>query len=487
MDTAKFMESLQTTLGAELPSIIGAIALLIVGWFLAVVVRAGVRRLLSALRINERIGETTEEKMDVEKGVAVGAFWLIILITLVGVFNTLSLELVSDPFNQLLSQVIGYLPRLLAGSLLLILAWLLATLLRALSSRALAATKWDEKLAEEAGTKPMSKSVGNVLFWLTFLLFVPAILGAFDLEGLLEPVQGMIDEALAMIPNIVAAVAIGFVGWLVAKVLRGLVSNLLAAVGVDKLGADVGLSNQVQISRLVGMIVFIFVFIPALIAALDALQIESISAPATEMLSMILEAVPNLLAAAVILIITWYVAKFAADIVSRLLSGLGFDTVPKRLGFSYAFKAPITPSGIVGGLIVFFAMLFATVEAANRLGFSQVRDLVSTFIEFGGDILLGGVIFIVGYWLANLAFKAVARASGKDSSGLGQIARLAILGLVIAMGLRAMGIADDIVNLAFGLTLGAVAIAFALSFGLGGREAAGKQMEHWLGKLRKGE
>jgi hypothetical protein len=487
MDMATFMESLQTTLGTQLPSIIAAIALLIVGWFLAVVVRAGVRRLLSALKVNERIGETTDEKMDVEKGVAVGAFWLIILVTLVGVFNALSLELVSDPFNQLLSQIIGYLPRLLAGALLLILAWILATLLRALSAKALAATKWDERLAEEAGTKPMSKSVGNVLFWLTFLLFVPAILGAFDLEGLLEPVQGMIDEALSMIPNIVAAVAIGFVGWVVARVLRGLVSNLLAAVGVDRFGADVGLSSQVQISRLVGMIVFIFVFIPALIAALDALQIESISAPATEMLSMILEAVPNLLAAAVILIITWYVAKFAADIVSRLLSGLGFDTVPQRLGFSYAFKAPMTPSAIVGGLIVFFAMLFATVEAANRLGFSQVRDLVSTFIEFGGDILLGGAIFIIGYWLANLAFNAIARASGKDTSGLGQIARLAILGLVIAMGLRAMGIADDIVNLAFGLTLGAVAVAFALSFGLGGRDAAGKQMEHLFSKLRKGE
>ena len=48
-----------------------------------------------------------------------------------------------------------------------------------------------------------------------------------------------------------------------------------------------------------------------------------------------------------------------------------------------------------------------------------------------------------------------------------------------------MGIADDIVNLAFGLTLGSVAIAVALSFGLGGREAAGRQMEFWLSKLRK--
>ena len=65
------------------------------------------------------------------------------------------------------------------------------------------------------------------------------------------------------------------------------------------------------------------------------------------------------------------------------------------------------------------------------------------------------------------------------------VVRIAIVGLAIAMGLRAMGIADDIVNLAFGLILGAVAVTIALSFGLGGREAAGKQMDYWLEKLRK--
>ena len=60
-----------------------------------------------------------------------------------------------------------------------------------------------------------------------------------------------------------------------------------------------------------------------------------------------------------------------------------------------------------------------------------------------------------------------------------------ILGLVLAMGLRAMGIADSIVELAFGLVLGAIAVAVALSFGLGGREAAGRQMEHWLSRMRR--
>ncbi len=485
MDLSTFTQSLQSTLGTHIPAILGALAILIVGWFVAVLARAGVRKALSMLRVNTRISETTDEKMDVEAGISIGVFWLIILVTLIGVFNTLNLELVSNPFNELLTQVFGYLPRLLAGALLLLIAWVLATVLRALVSKALGSTSWDKKLSEQAGMEPMSRSVGNVLFWLTMLLFVPAILGALDLQGLLQPVQGMIDKTLAMIPNIFAAIAIGFIGWLVAKVLRGLVANLLSAAGLDRVGETAGLNKSVSLSRIVGMLVFIFVFIPALIAALDALQIESIAAPATDMLALILEAVPNLLAAAVILVITWYVAKFAADIVGRLLAGMGFDTLPEKLGFTYAFKAPFTPSALVGGIIVFFAMLFAVVEASNRLGFDQVRDLVSLFIEFGGDVLVGGVILVVGFWLANLAAKAIDKGSGERTSGLAQIARFAILGLVIAMGLRAMGIADDIVNLAFGLTLGAVAVAVALSFGLGGREAAGRQMEHWLSKLRK--
>ena len=67
------------------------------------------------------------------------------------------------------------------------------------------------------------------------------------------------------------------------------------------------------------------------------------------------------------------------------------------------------------------------------------------------------------------------------------LARFAILGVVFAMGLRAMDLANEIVNAAFYLTLGAVAVAVALSFGLGGREAAGKQMEHWLGRSRGGK
>ncbi|MDH3310773.1 MAG: mechanosensitive ion channel [Gammaproteobacteria bacterium] len=485
MDFSALGTSLSNSLGAHLPNILGALAILIVGWVIAVAARAALIRLLAMLKVNQRIQESTDQKMNVESGIAAGVFWVILLVTVLGVLNALDLELVSDPFQVLVTQIFGYLPRLAAGTILVLVAWLVATVLRTLVTRVLEKTAMDEKLSAKAGMEPMSKNVGNVLFWLVILLFIPAILGAYALEGLLAPVQSMINKSLAVLPNVFAAVVIGFVGWLVAKVLRGLVVNLLAAAGADEAGHKAGLEQQVQISRVVGTLVFIFVFIPTLIAALDALQIEAVSRPATNMLSQILDAVPQLVAAGLILVVTWYVAKFASSLVARLLNSVGLDALPGKIGIGDAFSKAPKPSALVGMLIMFFAMLFATVEAANQLQFTQVRDIVTIFISFGGNILLGAVVLLIGFWLASLAYKAITRAGGKGSKSLASVARIAILGLVIAMGLRAMGIADDIVNVAFALTFGAVAVAVALSFGLGGREAAGKQMEHWLSKLRK--
>ncbi|HSP96786.1 MAG TPA: mechanosensitive ion channel [Candidatus Dormibacteraeota bacterium] len=485
MNLAAIASSLQVALETHLPSILAALGILIVGWLAAVAIRVGVRRLLGLVRLNTRIAEQTERKFDAESGVAKVAFWLIILVTLIGVFNSLDLPRLSGPFERLVEQVAAYLPRLVAGTMLVLLAWLAATALRGIANKALEASGLDERLSTEAGMAPMRRSIGDMLFWLVILLFLPAILGAYELTGLLDPVKSMVDKVLDMLPNVFAAFVIGFVGWLVGKVLSELVTNVLAAAGVDRAGGRLGLEESVQLSRIAGTVVLIFVFVPALIAALDALKIEAISRPATDMLDTLLAAVPNIFAAALILTITYYVAKFAAGLLSQLMVSLGADDLPEKLGLAHLFSGRMQPSRLVAAIVLFFAMLFATVEAANRLGFHQVRDVVTMFIQFGGNVLIGGAILVIGFWLADLAYQVITRAAGKGQAGLARIAHLAILGLVIAMGLRAMGIADDIVNLAFALTFGAVAVAIALSFGLGGREAAGRQMEYWLSKLRK--
>ena len=485
MNMDALWDSLQNTLGGHIPQLLGALAIFVIGWLIAVALRAGVRRSLGFVGVNHRFGKLTGTGVDIESAVALGLFWVVILLTLAAVFNSLNLAQVSGPFAALTTELFAYAPRLIGGLVLALVAWLVASVVQGVTQRLLDRTTLDEKLSEHADMNPMSESLAGALFWLVILLFVPAILGALNLQGLLSPLQDMVAKTLAVLPNAVAAFVIGGVGWILATVLRNLSVNLSRTAGLDRLGQRAGLAT-VELSRALGMLVFVAVFLPSLIAALEALQIEAIARPATEMLALMMQAVPHLIAAALILVVTWLVAGLASQLLAGLLAALGFDTLPARLGLAHAFER--TPaSAFVGGLAKFFAMLFATVEAASQLGFHQVSELVSNFILFGGDILLGSVILTVGFWLANLAHDAIDRASGPNTKGLARVGRFAILALVIAMGLRAMGIADDIVNLAFGLTLGAVAVAVALSFGLGGREAAGRLLDHWLSRLRRDE
>ncbi|MFP7723148.1 mechanosensitive ion channel [Lysobacter sp. A3-1-A15] len=531
MQPVTWQHSLQNSLGVYLPSMLGALAILLLGWVVALVAAAGTRKGLAALRTNERLNTHTTGDTDFERIAGRIAFWAVLLLALIGAVGVLRIEGVSGPLSTLATTVMLYLPRLLLAVGLALLALLVASVVRGVVNRALGATRMDEKLSETADMQPLSHTMGNVAYWLVLLLFLPAIVGALQIEGLMAPLSGMTSDFLAMLPNLFAAVVIGLIGWIIAKAVRGLVTNLLAATGADRIGNRPGQAGEgLSLSQLGGTLAFILVIVPTLIAALDALRIDAISMPLTRMLDVFLQAIPNLIAAAAILIIAWFIGRLVADLVTRLLSNLGFDALPERLGMSHAFAGPspdvaTTPgaSGIsspaaegyapasgnaappppaardtatvdvrdtgaglptslsqLGGRVaLFFIMLFATVEAAALLGFGGVRDLLETFIAFGADILLGLVIFVVGYWLANLAATAIQRANRDNAEGLARIARVAILGLVIAMGLRAMGIADEIVNLAFGLVLGAVAVAAALAFGLGGREAAGDVAKRW--------
>jgi len=485
MDFTSMWQSLLTTLGESLPGLLMALAILIVGWIVAVIVRAIVRKSLGLLKLNDRVASAAGGKMDLEGGVAKGVFYLVMLLALIAFFNALNLPLVSEPLQSLVDKVLAFLPNLIAGGVLMLIAWILASILRKVATNALAATTLDEKLSADAGMKPMSQSLGHVLYGLVLLLFLPAVLGALQLEGLLSPVRDMVNEILAVLPNLLAAAVFALVGWFVAKLLRNMVTSLLEAAGANKLGEKAGLKGTMTLAKLAGLIVFIFVFVPALIQALDVLQVDAISTPATQVLGSFMAAVPKLFAAAVILAVAFLVSSFVANLASSLLGGLGFDGVPERLGLRGALPGSTTPSQLVGRIIVFFVVLFAVVEAAGVLGFAQISDLVETFIQFGGQVLLGVVIIAIGLWMANLAHAAISRLDRPQAALMAGLARFTILGVVFAMGLRAMDLANEIVNAAFYLTLGSVAVAVALSFGLGGREAAGKQMEHWLARLRR--
>src|SRR5687767_16010402 len=89
MDFSVLATSLQTTLGGQLPSIFAALGIIILGWLVAVLLRGGTRRLLGMLKVDSRIQDSTGQHVGVESAISVGVFWIVILITVVAVFDSL--------------------------------------------------------------------------------------------------------------------------------------------------------------------------------------------------------------------------------------------------------------------------------------------------------------------------------------------------------------------------------------------------------------
>ncbi len=482
-----------------LPSLLSAILVLVVGWLLALLAGAITRWALGRTRLDNRLvaWTTGEEKpggVEVERWFSKGVYYLVMLFVLVAFFEVLGLTLVTEPLNRLLTQVVGFLPRLLGAVLLVLAAWVVATTVRGLVSRLFSMTRLEDRLAEQSGIRadqlrPLSSNLAEFLYWLVFILFLPAILGALALEGLLEPVQGMIAEMFSFLPNLFAALLILAVGWFVARVVQKLVSNLLAVAGLNKLGERTGLTAEAgarQFSDLAGLVVYILILLPVVISALAALELEAITRPASDMLAKILGALPGMFAAAVVLTLAYLVGRMLSNLLASLLETAGFNSILIHIGLSgEAAKGDRTPARIVGKLTLVALMLIAAAEASRLIGFVTLGDLVAGFLVFVGHVLLGLIVFGIGLYLASLAHRTVLLGHSPQAALLAMVARVSIVVLGAALGLRAMGFANEIVNLAFGLLLGAIAVAVALAFGLGSREIAAEAVKGWTQSLRR--
>ena len=463
--------------------ILAAIVILLLGWIIALIVAAGVKKLLQKLNTNHRLSSATGHKPNIENLLSKLVFWFVIILAVVGALNVLNISGVSDPFSNMVGRVLAFIPNLLAAVAVGFIGWILAWMVKAGLTNVLARTEMDEKLSNEVGVGSLSSNIGEIFYWLVLLLFLPIVLSILGLTGLLIPVQNMVNEAVAYLPNLLIAGVIIFVGYILAKIVRGIVEGLSNSLGLQTQAEKIGLFKNSNVSKFLGSFVFAIIIITALIVAFEALGIEAISQPATAMLNQIMYAIPQIIAAGLILIVAYVVSRFVGRLVAELVSGAGVDEIPMKLDVQ-RFLGQTRVSDIIGCLIVFFTMLFAVSEAADRLGLEQISVLIAMFIQFGASILLGAVILVVGFWLANVVANVIQRGEYNSSRWLGNLVRILIMGLVIAMGLRAMGIADSIVNLAFGLTLGSVAVAFALAFGLGGRQPAERLLSDLLDKAK---
>ncbi|WP_420454402.1 mechanosensitive ion channel [Rubrivirga sp.] len=557
-----FFYNIERTLGPLWPVLV-FVLILLVGYVVAKIVEGLVRSALKRTQLDDRFlsSLTDEPRISSERIGGRIAFWVVMVLALIAAFNAVDLGDVGGPLGEFVGTIIAFIPNLIGALILAIVAYAVARVLSMLTTKALQAANLDERVASAGdygdgaparradvpatdpvatggrgstpagevgpdaaddlaaahdraharlhGDRPadrrtggasLAETLGTAVFYFVILLFLPAILDTLELGGILAPVQGLVNEILAFLPNLLLAAIIVVVGAFVARVLRKIVANLAAAAGVNTLSERVGLSRatgRTRLSDLLGLVVYILVLIPVIVSALQALDVEAVTAPASAMLGQFLEAIPRVFVAALILGIAFVVGRLLASLVASLLAGVGFNRLFEGLGFRSAAREVAepsvtdptrdpardtaldtkTPAGLAGWVVLVAVMLFAATEAAAALGLDALALLIVEFTVLAGQVLLGLLIFAVGLYLSNLAYQAVKSNASEQSDLLAVAARVSILVFAGAMALRQMGLADSIVNLAFGLILGAIALAAAIAFGWGGRDVAREQLE----------
>lgn len=496
-----FVRSITTNLSASIVNIIGALGILLLGSLLAAVVASIAKSVLKRTRFHNRLtskfrDNTRElENFKVEKWIPIGLFWIIFGITLIAFFETLQLRQFTKPINIVLKNINSFLPNLIGAAILLFVGWLLAKTVKFAATRIINALRLDERLnnrveSQEQNQLSLSNTIPQALYWLILLFFVPLILDTLGLQATLEPVETLIGELLLYLPNILSAVLIGFIGWIVAKIVRNITTSFLTAIGVNQLGAKFGMSTAAKgsLSWLGGTFAYVSILIVTAISILSKLAIKAVSLPAIAMFTQVFTVLPQIFTAAIILIIGYIAAKYAGELLTNILTGINFNNLLLWLGLPTQLSQLqngnlTTPSEIVGIIARVGIILFAIVTAVDILNLTALTAIMQGIIVVFGSVLAGLLVLAIGLYFANLAFNLIITSGISQARFLAQTARITIITFVSAMALQQIGIAPDIVNLAFGLSLGAISVSIALAIGLGSREIAGELVRKWLKEL----
>lgn len=384
----------------------------------------------------------------------------------------------TELLTNFLKSIGNFLPGVLGALLVLVVGLLIASGVRKLMSSLLKKAMANNKFFSDTS---LIDAITKLVYYLIVLMVLMVVLEMMGVSNVLDPLKNMVNKFASFIPNVVGAGVIAYVGYILANLISGFVS--LSSSFFDKITAKVRLSSEINLLAIARQVVFLVIFIPILIAALDALSIEAISGPAKQMLNTLMNAIPNIIGAVLIMTAFYFVAKYISQLLTDVLTSSNVDALAGKLNMNVIFGDSFSLSALIGKITFFFIIFAGLIASFERLGLVQLTGILNLVMEISGKISFGLAIIVLGTFASNMIFGALAK--GENNQFMASIARVAAMSLFIAIGLRSMGIADEIVNLAFGLLLGAVAVAIAVAFGMGGKETAAKFWEDFYNRTKK--
>ncbi|HZJ83359.1 MAG TPA: mechanosensitive ion channel, partial [Clostridia bacterium] len=277
------------------------------------------------------------------------------------------------------NNIILSLPNILKAILFFLIAWGVASLVRFLVIQGLGKIRFKRTLEQEGvdtNKESRIKNIAQLSYLLVFVLFVPSILDALNMESISIPISNMMQNLLAFVPNILGAIIILFIGFFVAKIVRDIAYGFMSTLNVDKwydkLAVDstteLTVENQTTLSKVLSNVLYGIILIPVITMALETLKINTLTTPIVSMLNSILAMIPNIFVAIILIVIGYYIAKYVAQILTALLNRVGIQKIYSWASKSSSTNIPqVNLAQIIGNIVRAIIMLFITVEALNVL------------------------------------------------------------------------------------------------------------------------
>lgn len=385
-----------------------------------------------------------------------------------------------DTFTRLIdaaTTAMGpFVPRVLAALAILVVAWVVARLVRAAALGGGARARIDERL-HSPGLVATLAGVAGALVW---LMALPALLGTLELQGLLTPVNAMLSRLMGFVPNVFGALVVLAVGLLLANIVRQILSGVLRAAGSEKVAERLGLATALGKDGLAGMVgnaAYALLLLPTLVAALQPLGLDAVTQPLSRLLDTVIGLIPKLLSAAIVVGVAALIGRALSTMVTALLASTGLDTLPQRLGAAPLRVAGRSLSELGGTAVMVAVVMVAITQASEIIGLPVLTQMLSstgsTLVRVGVALL----IVVAALILASMAAQAILARAPRNAQLLAWAARAAILFFAAALALHQAGLPAEIVTIAFGAVVGGITIGLAVAIGVGGRHVAGRVLD----------
>ncbi|MBX3096716.1 MAG: mechanosensitive ion channel [Fimbriimonadaceae bacterium] len=493
-------------LGEWAPRVLLGLVLVFGGWIVAKLVQRAFVAVSKKLGLDKpfeaKAGADAVLPESQRPSVLVGlfAFWVVMLFVVVGFFSALNLTMVAEPLTEMLNRVTSGIPNLLGALVLLGIGWIIASLARTGIVRLFDRFGVDHRLqnlklmsAEMAEKRRFSQIVGLLGYGLVILLFAQS---AFELVGLTlvaSTAQGLVDSAVGILPNLLSAALIMFVSFLLASIVRPIIQGFLQSSGIDKHSEQFGLTDDPdskqpsKLSELIANVVFWLMLLFAVPAVLDQLELTPIVEPLRAAWDKVFLALPNIGAAFLLVLATYFAIKIFSPIVRAMLQNFGVDSLLGKIGLADLQSkvedgtVKMSPSEWATKAIALIVALIVTQEVMHILGMVYLAEMVQSIVNYIPNVLVAAIIvgfaIKLGSTLGDIAQASAAGLGADTSKTVNGVVRVSVLVFGGSVALAQLGVGGEVVQGTMIVIAAGIALAFAISVGLGAKPAVEKMIE----------